>query len=440
MTEFLLKKKQEEEDAKKREEVARVAMDAKRAHQEDVGKRHQEKMLRDSARQKELQRKAAVKRLLQEGKDEVDFGKHMDNIRLRQLERKKLRSIKRNEALQIYEESLAALDAGKPQVAQLSRAPSSGSMSASTHEQAQNKKGVSSTRDPNESLKFAINAYFSAPDSSSVTRGAAHAMRDKLLQGGSGLMAKGLSSKQIEQKLTQTFKWMDRDGSGSVEAAEFGSALDRMGVKVSTAAVEGMMREMDADNDGTMDLAEFLAFGKKLVDTHTDASGNRDKRREELDRRPETGRVSRAEQHAALVRMREGHVEEVRAKVRERKEKEKTQKAFVEEASRAYAEREAQILREREEAQGRNQERLFIERERRAERFRRDWMEADERDHREEDRRLRDELNRSSMERSFEVVRRRASDKKRMHRDMVQSEMSITGAYFVKRLQNETTR
>ncbi len=56
---------------------------------------------------------------------------------------------------------------------------------------------------------------------------------------------------------------MDRDGSGKVEASEFASALDRMNMKVSSAAVEALMKDLDADSDGFLDLDEFQFFGKK---------------------------------------------------------------------------------------------------------------------------------------------------------------------------------
>lgn len=43
---------------------------------------------------------------------------------------------------------------------------------------------------------------------------------------------------------------MDRNGSGTVESAEFERALDKMGIKVSHSAVEAMMREMDDNRFG----------------------------------------------------------------------------------------------------------------------------------------------------------------------------------------------
>jgi hypothetical protein len=69
----------------------------------------------------------------------------------------------------------------------------------------------SATQDPNESLRSAIGAYFSAPDSSNLAKGAAKELKNVLFSA-----PKGMSVKQAEQKLRLTFKWMDKDGSGEV--------------------------------------------------------------------------------------------------------------------------------------------------------------------------------------------------------------------------------
>ena len=94
------------------------------------------------------------------------------------------RAKKREEAYALYDEVLAAMSSGA---------------------------SSSATQDPNESLRSAIGAYFSAPDSSNLAKGAAKELKNVLFSA-----PKGLSVKQAEQKLRLTFKWMDKDGSGEV--------------------------------------------------------------------------------------------------------------------------------------------------------------------------------------------------------------------------------
>jgi Ca2+-binding EF-hand superfamily protein len=53
------------------------------------------------------------------------------------------------------------------------------------------------------------------------------------------------------------FRAFDRDGSGSIDAAELKMALQHMGLALSAAEVESMMANADKDGDGEIDLEEF---------------------------------------------------------------------------------------------------------------------------------------------------------------------------------------
>ena len=40
---------------------------------------------------------------------------------------------------------------------------------------------------------------------------------------------------QVAERFRRTFLWIDADGSGGIDAAELGRALDRLGIKASAA-------------------------------------------------------------------------------------------------------------------------------------------------------------------------------------------------------------
>ena len=73
-----------EKRKKEEDEASRVALDAKRHHQELAGTRLQQKMISASKRDKAMQRKAAAKRLMQDAKNEAEFTRHMAAIKAKQ--------------------------------------------------------------------------------------------------------------------------------------------------------------------------------------------------------------------------------------------------------------------------------------------------------------------------------------------------------------------
>jgi hypothetical protein len=60
-------------------------------------------------------------------------------------------------------------------------------------------------------------------------------------------------------KVMDLFHTIDADGSGTLDAWEFQTALKEMGVSLSQADTITAMKEIDFDFDGTIDVAEFLA-------------------------------------------------------------------------------------------------------------------------------------------------------------------------------------
>uniref|UniRef100_A0A2K5LGC2 Calcyphosin n=1 Tax=Cercocebus atys TaxID=9531 RepID=A0A2K5LGC2_CERAT len=60
------------------------------------------------------------------------------------------------------------------------------------------------------------------------------------------------------QGLARFFRQLDRDGSRSLDADEFGRGLAKLGLVLDQAEAEGVCRRWDRDGSGTLDLEEFL--------------------------------------------------------------------------------------------------------------------------------------------------------------------------------------
>jgi calcium-binding protein CML len=71
--------------------------------------------------------------------------------------------------------------------------------------------------------------------------------------GGGGL---GMPAAEVEQ----VFRRYDANGDGKISSEELASVLRALGAPPGPGEVRRMMDEMDADRDGFVDLAEFVAF------------------------------------------------------------------------------------------------------------------------------------------------------------------------------------
>merc|ERR1712086_876323 len=69
--------------------------------------------------------------------------------------------------------------------------------------------------------------------------------------------ADSMSAAQLDH-YTRSFHNIDRDGTGSIDAEELTAALREMGQYPSSAEVECMIRMVDFDCSGTVDLDEYL--------------------------------------------------------------------------------------------------------------------------------------------------------------------------------------
>jgi Ca2+-binding EF-hand superfamily protein len=75
---------------------------------------------------------------------------------------------------------------------------------------------------------------------------------------------KELTEEQIEV-LTQAFNLFDQDGSGMIDVHELKEAMKALGFEVSNDDVKAMMKEIDKDNSGTIELDEFLDMMKQKM-------------------------------------------------------------------------------------------------------------------------------------------------------------------------------
>ncbi|KAL0581448.1 translation elongation factor EF1B gamma [Marasmius crinis-equi] len=72
------------------------------------------------------------------------------------------------------------------------------------------------------------------------------------------MMAKKVHAGDSEEEIKQAFKVFDKDGSGSISAAELRHVMESLGERLSDAEIDAMMKEADVDGDGTISYNEFV--------------------------------------------------------------------------------------------------------------------------------------------------------------------------------------
>jgi calmodulin len=80
-----------------------------------------------------------------------------------------------------------------------------------------------------------------------------------------------LSDAEIAE-FQEIFNLVDRDGGGSITAAELGELMDTLGIDASPQEIEAMIKEIDQDGNGDIDFEEFVAvMSRKVNATYTPA-------------------------------------------------------------------------------------------------------------------------------------------------------------------------
>ncbi|GMI10940.1 hypothetical protein TrLO_g9293 [Triparma laevis f. longispina] len=72
-------------------------------------------------------------------------------------------------------------------------------------------------------------------------------------------LAASITEDQIEE-FKDAFSLFDRDGDGTITTVELGTVMRSLGQSVTEADLKDMISEVDADNSGTLDFAEFLTM------------------------------------------------------------------------------------------------------------------------------------------------------------------------------------
>lgn len=104
------------------------------------------------------------------------------------------------------------------------------------------------------------------------------------------------------KELTETFKYFDKNGDGKISATELGQVLRSLGIASTHEELEAMVREVDCDNDGFIDLGEFIKLNK-LTEEATDDDDSESKTMEaafEVFDTNKDGFISATELHRVL--------------------------------------------------------------------------------------------------------------------------------------------
>ena len=72
------------------------------------------------------------------------------------------------------------------------------------------------------------------------------------------LMARKMKDTDSEEELHEAFKVFDKDGNGTISAAELRHVMTNLGEKLTDEEVDEMIREADVDGDGEVNYEEFV--------------------------------------------------------------------------------------------------------------------------------------------------------------------------------------
>ena len=73
-----------------------------------------------------------------------------------------------------------------------------------------------------------------------------------------------MASDKLMQEYEQAFKLFDKDNSGFIDADELRTVMKQFGTELSESEVADLMHEVDDNNNGEIDMKEFMILMQKL--------------------------------------------------------------------------------------------------------------------------------------------------------------------------------
>ncbi|XP_048574485.1 calmodulin-like protein 5 [Triticum urartu] len=105
-----------------------------------------------------------------------------------------------------------------------------------------------------------------------------------------------ISSEQMSE-FREAFAFFDKDGDGCITAEELSTVILSLGQTPTPEELRDMVRDVDADGNGTIEFAEFLALMSRKADADADASDPEEELREafRVFDKDHDGHISKAE-------------------------------------------------------------------------------------------------------------------------------------------------
>ncbi|XP_077241124.1 putative calcium-binding protein CML25 [Tasmannia lanceolata] len=86
---------------------------------------------------------------------------------------------------------------------------------------------------------------------------------------GEPILEHSVSSKTQIEELKDVFRKFDANGDGKISWSELGSIMGSLGQPATEEELQRMVKEVDFDGDGFIDLDEFIELNTRGVDTKT---------------------------------------------------------------------------------------------------------------------------------------------------------------------------
>ena len=71
------------------------------------------------------------------------------------------------------------------------------------------------------------------------------------------IMARKMRDVDTEEDIVEAFRVFDKDGNGTISAAELRHVMTNLGEKLTDEEIDEMIREADVNGDGVIDYREF---------------------------------------------------------------------------------------------------------------------------------------------------------------------------------------